>query len=90
MKEKLKWKSNISLTTEKDERGRKKQIFKDKVLENFYRFGQAQKSIVSKSKSNQLQTVYKRIDSYLYELYISNRKLKTKILLEKERKKKID
>ena len=30
MKEKLKWKSNISLTTEKDDRSRQKQIFKDK------------------------------------------------------------
>lgn len=57
MKEKLKWKSNISLTNEKDERSRQKQIFKDKMFETFYRFGQAQKSTVSKSKPNTLQTV---------------------------------
>lgn len=57
MKEKLKWKSNISLTTEKDERSRQKQIFKDKMFEKFYRFGQAQKSTVSKSKPNTLQIV---------------------------------
>ena len=57
MKEKLKCKSNISLTTEKDDRSRQKQIFKDKMFENFYRFGQAQKSTVSKSKPNTLQTV---------------------------------
>lgn len=57
MKEKLKWKSNISLTNAKDERTRQKQIFKDKMFETLYRFGQAQKSAVSKSKPNTLQTV---------------------------------
>lgn len=57
MKEKLKWKSNISLTNEKDERSRQKQIFKDKMFETLYIFGQAQNSTVSKSKPNTLQTV---------------------------------
>lgn len=45
------WKSNISLIDNSKER-KSQVIFKELISENFYRFGQAQKSKTSKSKSN--------------------------------------